>query len=245
VEIRVSAWHLDCVSACIAQAQGRYADATAVGRRGFDRMRAVEPAPATGAYFALQCALTSHIGVTDAAAAFVHPLPLDPPPRFRTMARLHRAFLLLRAGLPDEAAVSYQQAGPLESWSLPAFGVLLGHVYGLATVLLARNGPGDHDRAEPVARDADRLARALGMAAYADRTGTLVAQLDGGGRPAALSPREAEVARLVAEGLTNRQIAERLVISERTAQNHVQHILTKLGFTTRSQIAAWSVRASQ
>ena len=58
----------------------------------------------------------------------------------------------------------------------------------------------------------------------------------------ALSPREAEVAALVAEGLTNRQIAQRLVISERTAQNHVQHILTKLGFTTRSQIAAWRVR---
>ena len=58
-----------------------------------------------------------------------------------------------------------------------------------------------------------------------------------------LSPREVEVAHLVAEGLTNRQIAARLVISERTAQNHVQHILTKLGFTTRSQIAAWSVRS--
>jgi DNA-binding NarL/FixJ family response regulator len=60
-----------------------------------------------------------------------------------------------------------------------------------------------------------------------------------------LSPREVEVARLVAEGLTNRQIAARLVISERTAQNHVQHILTKLGFATRSQIAAWSVRAGK
>jgi DNA-binding NarL/FixJ family response regulator len=47
------------------------------------------------------------------------------------------------------------------------------------------------------------------------------------------------VAQLVTEGLTNRQIAERLVISERTAENHVQHILTKLGFATRSQIAAW------
>ncbi len=46
----------------------------------------------------------------------------------------------------------------------------------------------------------------------------------------------------MAEGLTNRQIAARLVLSERTAQNHVQHILTKLGFTTRSQIAAWSSR---
>ena len=50
------------------------------------------------------------------------------------------------------------------------------------------------------------------------------------------------MAELVAEGLTNRQIAERLVISERTAQNHVQHILTKLGFTTRSGVAARVVR---
>jgi DNA-binding NarL/FixJ family response regulator len=49
----------------------------------------------------------------------------------------------------------------------------------------------------------------------------------------------------VTEGLTNRQIAERLFISERTAQNHVQHILTKLGFATRSQIAAWRVRTNE
>ncbi|MGH2944207.1 MAG: LuxR family transcriptional regulator, partial [Solirubrobacteraceae bacterium] len=94
----VSAWHLDRVTACIAQAQGRYAEAAAAGRRGFDRMRAVEPAPATGAYFALQCALASHVGVTDEAAAFAQQ-PFDPPPRFTTMARLSRAFLLLRAGL--------------------------------------------------------------------------------------------------------------------------------------------------
>jgi DNA-binding NarL/FixJ family response regulator len=57
-----------------------------------------------------------------------------------------------------------------------------------------------------------------------------------------LSPREREVAALVAEGLGNRAIAARLVISERTAQNHVQHILTKLGFSNRAQIAAWSSR---
>jgi DNA-binding NarL/FixJ family response regulator len=57
-----------------------------------------------------------------------------------------------------------------------------------------------------------------------------------------LSTRETEVAALVADGLTNRQIATRLVLSERTAQNHVQHILTKLGFATRSQIATWVTR---
>ncbi|MGQ4445032.1 helix-turn-helix transcriptional regulator, partial [Streptomyces violaceoruber] len=53
-----------------------------------------------------------------------------------------------------------------------------------------------------------------------------------------LTPREREVADLIGEGLTNRQIAERLVISKRTADTHVEHILTKLGVTSRTQIAA-------
>ncbi|MEX5633639.1 ATP-binding protein [Parafrankia sp. FMc2] len=321
----VSVWHLDRVTACVAQAQGRYATAAAAGRRGYDRMRVVEPAPATGAFAALQCALAHHIGVNDEVTALAR-RPFDPPPRFTTMAWLSRAFLLLCAGLPDEAMASYQQAGPLEMWSLPAFFVLPGYVYGalaaarlgrhddltvlldrleqfrgehatgngvaymgpteltlgrgaavlgrldlavedlavaadqadragapgyvaearyhLAATLLTRDSPGDHDRATAAARDADRLARALGMAAYTDRTAALLAQLDNKGRLAVpLSPRETQVAGLVAEGLTNRQIATRLVLSERTAQNHVQHILTKLGFTTRSQIAAWHVHA--
>ncbi|MEU1848168.1 LuxR C-terminal-related transcriptional regulator [Streptomyces sp. NPDC019990] len=54
-----------------------------------------------------------------------------------------------------------------------------------------------------------------------------------------LTPREAEVARLVAEGLANQQIADRLVIARRTAEGHVERILSKLGFSNRSQIAAW------
>jgi DNA-binding CsgD family transcriptional regulator len=61
-----------------------------------------------------------------------------------------------------------------------------------------------------------------------------------GGSP--LTARETQVAALVGRGLTNREIAATLVLSERTAQNHVQHILTKLGFANRSQIAAWTVR---
>jgi len=43
----------------------------------------------------------------------------------------------------------------------------------------------------------------------------------------------------VARGLTNKQIAATLVISQRTAEGHVEHVLTKLGFTSRAQIAAW------
>ncbi|MCX5532314.1 LuxR C-terminal-related transcriptional regulator [Streptomyces sp. NBC_00006] len=53
-----------------------------------------------------------------------------------------------------------------------------------------------------------------------------------------LTRREREVATLVAEGLSNRQIAQRLVISKRTADAHVEHILTKLGFSSRAQIAS-------
>jgi DNA-binding CsgD family transcriptional regulator len=61
---------------------------------------------------------------------------------------------------------------------------------------------------------------------------------------APLSPRELQVARLIAGGRSNKDIAAGLVISQRTAENHVEHILTKLGFTSRAQIAAW-VAASQ
>jgi non-specific serine/threonine protein kinase len=55
-----------------------------------------------------------------------------------------------------------------------------------------------------------------------------------------LTKRERQVVDLVAQGLTNKAIAARLVISQRTAEGHVDHILTKLGFTSRSQIAAWA-----
>jgi DNA-binding CsgD family transcriptional regulator len=56
-----------------------------------------------------------------------------------------------------------------------------------------------------------------------------------------LSPREQEVAALVAAGLTNRQIADRLFIAERTAEYHVEQIRNKLGFRSRVQIAGWFI----
>jgi pimeloyl-ACP methyl ester carboxylesterase/DNA-binding CsgD family transcriptional regulator len=62
----------------------------------------------------------------------------------------------------------------------------------------------------------------------------------GGGRPGPqLSRRERQVAKLVADGLTNREIAERLVVSERTAEYHVEQIRNKLGFHSRREIGAW------
>jgi DNA-binding NarL/FixJ family response regulator len=54
-----------------------------------------------------------------------------------------------------------------------------------------------------------------------------------------LGKREADVARLVAEGLSNKQIGAKLFISERTVDSHVRNILNKLGFNSRAQIAGW------
>jgi DNA-binding CsgD family transcriptional regulator len=54
-----------------------------------------------------------------------------------------------------------------------------------------------------------------------------------------LTPREHEIAVLIGEGLSNREIADRLVISQRTAETHVEHILGKLGFSSRAQVARW------
>jgi DNA-binding NarL/FixJ family response regulator len=58
----------------------------------------------------------------------------------------------------------------------------------------------------------------------------------------ALTRREREVAALIAQGMSNRQIAKELSISERTAANHVAKILRKLGLRSRAQIASWAAQ---
>ena len=71
------------------------------------------------------------------------------------------------------------------------------------------------------------------------------ARPDRGRRPPAaatpLTERQREVAALITRGLTNREIADALVIAERTADTHVENILNKLGLVSRTQIAAWAV----
>jgi DNA-binding NarL/FixJ family response regulator len=59
---------------------------------------------------------------------------------------------------------------------------------------------------------------------------------------AGLTPREGEVLRLLSEGVSDREIAATLSISERTAGNHVQHILQKLGVDSRTAAAVFAVR---
>ena len=110
----------------------------------------------------------------------------------------------------------------------------------LAAVLARRDQPSDANRARALATRAARQAATLGMSPFVDRADGVKAQLNAARpEPLGLTRRELEVAELVGRGLTNREIARRLVLSERTAQNHVQHILTKLGLANRSQVAVW------
>lgn len=89
----------------------------------------------------------------------------------------------------------------------------------------------------------DSMSSLLGDAVTSDKVGPQPSRTDQQSPP--LTPRESAVAALVARGLTNREIAAALVIAERTADTHVQHILGKLGLATRAQIAAWFVTQQQ
>jgi non-specific serine/threonine protein kinase len=61
------------------------------------------------------------------------------------------------------------------------------------------------------------------------------------GKPDDLTLREREVAVLIAQGRTNGEIADDLVVSKRTVEAHIAHILSKLGFTNRAQIVRWAI----
>jgi DNA-binding NarL/FixJ family response regulator len=103
---------------------------------------------------------------------------------------------------------------------------------------------------EPAALDQARAAAGL-LARWPgwrrDEVAALLRRLGDGPAPAAgpapLTPREREVATLVADGLSNGEIARRLYISTKTASVHVSNILAKLGMTSRTEVAAWAVRS--
>jgi len=88
----------------------------------------------------------------------------------------------------------------------------------------------------PALRDADEAAALLRSLGSSERRSPRLG--------AALTKREAEVLELLAHGLTNAQLAERLFISPKTAEHHVGHILTKLALPSRAAAAAYAVRSA-
>ena len=93
--------------------------------------------------------------------------------------------------------------------------------------------PGPRVGGEPAWADPARLAAAAGSRHEAGASHR---------SPSPLTPREHEIVLLIAQGLSNKQIADELVISPATAARHVANILAKLGFSSRTQVASWATR---
>jgi DNA-binding CsgD family transcriptional regulator len=109
----------------------------------------------------------------------------------------------------------------------------------LADVLRRRAGTGDHSEAAVLATQAAAEARRLHQPGPLARAQELLTDFNAQRRANdPLTAREREVATLVAKALSNRQIAGRLVLSERTIESHVRNILTKLGLTNRTELTA-------
>jgi DNA-binding CsgD family transcriptional regulator len=109
-----------------------------------------------------------------------------------------------------------------------------------ATALLRHGLARDRERASAMLDAAVRGAIELRMEPLRVRAAAALAALKGGRSP--LTDRELEVAALVTDGLTNKEIATRLRLSVRTAENHVLNVMNKLGLDNRAQVAAWFTR---
>jgi DNA-binding CsgD family transcriptional regulator len=169
------------------------------------------------------------------------PEGLDPPSP-RRAARLHLEAAMLEAGGDPAAALdAYRRV--LDHRDVYRAPYLLADCHqGAARCLLAL---GDEPGALHHARRAGRLLeRWPGW--RRDDAAALLRRLGDGpapaGGPALLTPREREVAALLADGLSNGEIARRLYISTKTASVHVSNILAKLDMTSRTEVATWAVR---
>lgn len=161
----------------------------------------------------------------------------------RARAELAAARVELAAGQPREAAEPARQAlGAFSHLAMP-FDVAEARLT-LARALAA-DSPG---LAEEEARAAFAALRELGASRAMNSAAGLLRELGGatGARPRAqgeLTAREQEVLELLTRGMSNAQIAQTLVITEKTAGHHVSRILSKLGVRNRAEAAAHAVRA--
>jgi DNA-binding CsgD family transcriptional regulator len=114
--------------------------------------------------------------------------------------------------------------------------------WALLDLAAAAAGMRRHGAATHLADQARAVAAAAGASVIADAAGQFLSSLHPKSKASPWSPlsdREFEVSRLIASGLTNKQIAEQLVLAPKTVSAHVAHILAKLGATRRAEIAPW------
>jgi predicted ATPase/DNA-binding CsgD family transcriptional regulator len=152
------------------------------------------------------------------------------------------AWIVAAAGEGERTAVLLGAANT--SWPLVGERPLLGSPHYLAARAecerQVRRTLGDRAFQAGFAYGADLdLKQAVAYALDENPEPATVAHTETRASGTPLTKREQQVAELVADGLSNKDIAARLVIAPRTAETHVENSLTKLGFTTRTQLAAW------
>ena len=157
----------------------------------------------------------------------------------------------LRSGRIDDAIEAYRDSIRWHDDVHPLLRELVRR--RLIEAHLRRGGPGDRAAAVTALseiaglwRRAKAEHRLTWLASWAARHASSLPVAVSDPSPAVtvdarVSPREREVARLIADGLSNRAIAVRLGLSERTIEAHVEHILDKLGFRSRAKVAAWVI----
>ena len=230
-------------AATIALARGDVALAAELARLCFEGADPGDPACAP--LLALVIEIELRRANTDAARAALHQLTELAE---EADGELPRAYLLLARG-QVAAATSEEGAATDLQGALEVFAALaLPLEAARAQLELARALAADTPEAAAAqAKLALSKLEALGAKPQADAAAALLRELGASGRAwprrqGILTKRESEVLMLLGAGLSNAEIAERLVISRRTAEHHVASVLAKLGLRNRSEAAAHAVR---
>jgi len=152
----------------------------------------------------------------------------------------HLGRLAAACGRLDEAARHLRDAIVHEERMGARPFAALSRMY-LAGVLQLKGGTTNLATAARTARTSLAALQSMDMPGRAEQCARLVAAIDAEvNQRTALTAREREIVILVAEGLSNRQIAGQLFVSERTVETHVSHVLAKVGGMSRTDIVAWA-----
>ncbi|MFC8274130.1 LuxR C-terminal-related transcriptional regulator [Streptomyces sp. NPDC057271] len=224
--------------ALLRLAQGRPADAAAAIRRTLVETEGAEERPRVlVGYVEIELAAGS---VEDASMAVdeLEKIAADfDSPYLRAEAAYAHGSVLLAAGDPEAACIALRRAWV--AWHENA----APYETARARVQLARayRQVRDHDTAEMELEAARQVFERLGAVPALEETRELMGRAGRTvGSPGGLTPREVEVLRLIATGASNREIADSLIISDKTVARHVSNMFTKLGVSSRAAATAYA-----
>ena len=161
---------------------------------------------------------------------------------FYGAADRYLGMLAAALGMPDRAALHFEAAIELNQ-RMGADTWLAHTAYEYARLLLGgERADADRERGAAMLAEAARLSKRIGMRTLSTRVAELASPATAAELPDDLSPREAQILRLVSQGLSNREVGGALFISEHTVANHMRSILRKTNCANRTEAASYAHR---